>query len=75
MAIAGYLRFAMYSYHFVWQFFMRTLMIKRRLTEVQNGLEELFVFVSKEYPLVNKQLDPQCLMETNLPTPIWQGLC
>ena len=28
------------------------------------------------YPLVNKQLDPEnhlFLMETNLPTPIWQG--
>ena len=37
--------------------------------------EELFVFVSKEYPLANKQLDPQRLMETNLLTPIWQGLC
>ena len=30
------------------------------------------------YPLVNKQLDPenhQFLMETNLPSPICQGLC
>ena len=30
------------------------------------------------YPLVDKQLDPennQFLMETNLPTPIWQDLC
>ena len=30
------------------------------------------------YPLVNKQLDPenhQFIVETSLPTPIWQGLC
>ena len=30
------------------------------------------------YPLVNKQLDPEnhhFLEETNLPTPIYQGLC
>ena len=33
---------------------------------------------SMHVPLVNKLVDPenrQFLMETNLPTPIWQGLC
>ena len=34
--------------------------------------------ITEIYPLVNQQLDPEsysCLMETNLPTPIRQGLC
>ena len=33
---------------------------------------------AEQYPMVNKQLDPendQFLVETNLPTPICQGLC
>jgi hypothetical protein len=49
---------------------------------VQSHLAENHGIFQREsddlYPLVNKQLDPenhQLLMETNLPNPIWQGLC
>ena len=38
----------------------------------------LIVFATMSYPIVNKQLDPEndkFLVETNLPTPICQGLC